>query len=128
MARSNSPRVHVRTHVNEVLRAVKNGVGNLQRIWTSRSTVFETYDDESGRRNARHAPRPAASYAENDAQKLAASIIQLNDAIAGLTILRNQLIDTYREVATETGVTISAVVVYPPTPPDPYHQSVLTSR
>jgi hypothetical protein len=101
MARSNSPRTHVRTHVNDVLRAVKSNVTHLQQLWTSRSTVFVPFTDDDGRRNHRQDPRPAADYAENSPEGLNATIAAIADMIQGLQTLRGQLIDTYYEVAEE---------------------------
>jgi hypothetical protein len=93
MARSNSPRAHVRRHFVDVMKAIKNTGNAMAELWHGKSTVFETYVMDDGRSNHRQVPRPAEDYPENRPASYDYAVSRIDDMIRGLTILREQMIE-----------------------------------
>ncbi|GGN40216.1 hypothetical protein FHR83_007087 [Actinoplanes campanulatus] len=101
MSRSGSPRAASRRHILKVLRAVRAGAATLQGIWDVSGTVYVSPPDRKPGENATLRAREAGEYPENRSDALSHLIDTLDDMVSGLTILRGQVIEQWREVCAE---------------------------
>lgn len=104
MARSNSPRAHLRRHVLDVLAAVRRETSVMQAWWTTTSRTYDL-NERDGHGNVIWRDRRPEEYPEASVQTWRDTIVSLDDMITGLTILRDQAIDTYQEMGGSAALT-----------------------
>ncbi len=97
MARSNSTHAEFRTYVLRVAKEVRRSFGAVQRDWTVASTVREL-GARDGSGNVPVRTRAADEYPESRPEDVAALIRSLDDAIAGLSIVRRRAAERYAEL------------------------------
>lgn len=104
MARSNSPNASARRDVLRVLAAAKRSFNHLHRTWDVDGKVYEPHPDGSSRMGTWRA-RAATEYPENNAAYWRALAADLDDAVEGLTTLRDYALAEALRTTAATGGT-----------------------
>ncbi len=93
----------------EQVRTIKRRLEWLRNVWTTESTVFETYTDtrtvdygngpeEQQFTNSRKRPRQAHEYPENDLKMLVDAWTQLNSIVSEATRARDAIREHYESL------------------------------